>query len=79
VHSSNHDVRVEVQLPRRKTPRQPPAGELFAPHIRERDTGYPGIDLEMCAVRRIAEAHHGHVGVDDRGQVHVLWLELPTV
>jgi len=51
---------------------------IFQPYVRVQ-TRQPGLGLGLATVRRLAEAHHGRVGVrsaDGRGAV--FWFELPT-
>lgn len=76
VRAVDHQLRVEFHIPR--TADQPAARELFAPRVRDVASGYPGIDLELEAARRIVEAHHGSLGVGDEGADHVLWFQLPA-
>lgn len=57
---------------------EPRSAELFAPRIRERASGAPGIELELVAARSIVEAHGGAVGAGASGEDHVLWFELPV-
>jgi hypothetical protein len=70
-------ARIEIRIPRRRE--QPRASQLFAPQVRGPSSGAPGIDVELFAARRVVEAHRGRIGVQDQGEVRVLWFQLPTV
>ncbi|PTL74958.1 sensor histidine kinase KdpD [Vitiosangium sp. GDMCC 1.1324] len=58
-----------------------PAGlerTVFEPYVRAAGTHQPGIGLGLATVKRIAEAHHGRVGVQSTpGQGATFWVELP--
>jgi hypothetical protein len=54
------------------------AERAFAPRIRDQQTGYPGIELELARTRRLVQAHHGAVGVRRDGRGATFWVELPT-
>ncbi|WP_224364916.1 sensor histidine kinase [Hyalangium versicolor] len=53
---------------------------VFEPYVRAAGTKQPGIGLGLATVKRIAEAHHGRVGVQSRpGQGATFWVEFPLV
>jgi signal transduction histidine kinase len=70
-------VRVEVAD---TGPGLPPGGEsaVFEPYVRLDQTGQGGIGLGLATVKRLAEAHHGAVGVHSSARGSVFWFELPT-
>lgn len=55
-------------------------GHAFEPYTRARGATQPGIGLGLATVRRLAEAHHGRVGVSSTpGRGCRFWFELPKV
>ncbi|HVH43939.1 MAG TPA: HAMP domain-containing sensor histidine kinase [Labilithrix sp.] len=51
---------------------------VFDAYARARNSTQPGIGLGLATVKRLAEAHHGKVGVSSiLGQGCTFWLELP--
>lgn len=63
-------------------PGLPPGLErtAFEPYVRAAGARQPGIGLGLATVKRIAEAHHGRVGVESTpGQGATFWVEFPLV
>lgn len=63
-------------------PGLPPGLErsVFEPYVRAAGTRQPGIGLGLATVKRIAEAHHGRVGVESTpGLGATFWVEFPLV
>ena len=53
---------------------------VFEPYVRAPGTRQPGIGLGLATVKRIAEAHSGHVGVQSTpGKGAIFWVELPLL
>ena len=52
--------------------------KVFDPYVRAPGTRQPGLGLGLATVKRIVEAHGGHVGVTSTpGRGSRFWLELP--
>lgn len=49
----------------------------FDPHVRGSETSAPGFGLGLATVRRLAESHHGAVGVESLCDGSLFWFELP--
>jgi signal transduction histidine kinase len=50
---------------------------IFDPHVRGVQATAPGFGLGLATVRRLAEAHHGAVGVESVRGGSLFWFELP--
>jgi signal transduction histidine kinase len=69
-------VRVEVED---TGPGLPPGLEhsIFEPYVRAPGVTQPGLGLGLATVKRLADAHHGAVGVRRLDGGTVFWFELP--
>jgi signal transduction histidine kinase len=73
------EVRVEVED---TGPGVPPSdqSQLFEPFVRGGAASRPGVGLGLATVRRLAEAHGGHVGVlSESGHGAIFWFSVPTL
>jgi signal transduction histidine kinase len=52
--------------------------ELFGQGVRQSDKHPSGLGIGLHLVKRIAELHGGHVGVNSTGEGSTLWVRLPS-
>jgi signal transduction histidine kinase len=72
------EVRLEVQDTGRGIAEEDQS-RLFEPYTRGEAVNAPGFGMGLATVRRLAEAHGGHVGVSSRpGTGSLFWVTLPV-